>query len=132
MKKIFSYIIWFVLLSILFFHNWVMAFWSDIKEEKTSEKIIEHSMPDCHEKTDIKDCKSLCCLNHDIYATNYCFSTQNNKKKIDKLKYCFIDLDLYISSLLDFNFIWNISPPWNFKKLKNEYISLIPWIKSNT
>lgn len=106
-----------------------MAFWSDINSNQNTQVVSMEIMPDCHKKINFKDCKSICCLDHEIYATNYCIQN-NNKKKFDKIKHCFIDLEKQTE--LDFTIIWNNSPPDKKIIFNNKYISLIPSVKSNT
>ena len=132
MKRFLSFIIWAVLISVLSFHNQVMAFWDNINISMWNHMTMDSQIEKCH-WNDIKDCESICCINTDFTFQNSNINITNNKKLFDKLKYNFFELSFDNSFIHEWNLIWNTSPPiLNIFAKKHEYIALTWIIKSNT
>jgi len=130
MKRFISFILVTVLLTVLGFHNSVMAFWGDINISMWNHSDMNSQMENCHEES-ISDCKSICCFDDNSTVKFSNINFQNNKKEFDKIKYSFIELSFEQSFIYEWNLIWNISPPiWELTINSYNYSSLTGIIKS--
>lgn len=144
MKQFISYIINFVFIFILSFHNSVMAFWDDINlsmwNHSVSHNILIENIefiPDCHKKiSEINinnECKSICCIHDKNSVTNYLWNNLINQKKFDKQKVISYILSFENSYIYELDFISNIAPPEIWKiYIQKEYKNLVWITKSNT
>ncbi|MDD3144782.1 MAG: hypothetical protein PHV23_01580 [Candidatus Gracilibacteria bacterium] len=83
-----------------------------------------------------KDCTSICCYDTDyLNAGINVINTQNLKKKIDKIKHCYLDISLGSNPVSELKYIGNTLPPiyYLYENYKDKsYKNLVGIIKSNT
>lgn len=121
-------------------HNAVMAFSShEIVPSMWNHFILFNSsgekLENCHSNS-MSDCNSICCYdnNYSILIANT-NENQTLKKKVDKIKYSFLDISTSSNLVSQLKYLWNISPPIDYLYdiyKNNLYINLIWIVKSNT
>lgn len=87
-------------------------------------------------KASTRDCTSICCYDTDyLNAGINVINTQNLKKKIDKIKHCYLDISIWSNPVSELKYLWNTSPPIYYlynDDTNNLYVNLVWIIKSTT
>lgn len=109
----------------------ISSMWNHIIVVNSSSEKLEN----CHSNS-MDDCPSVCCYDNDYSnITASTIQNQNLKKKVDKIKYSYLDISLSSNLVSQLKYLWNTSPP-NYYLYGNyrdkSYKNLVWIIKSTT
>lgn len=133
MKRFISFILCFVVFTVLSIHNPVMAFWGSMHMAMWDHSQMQVQGKKHYEENSNKS-ENICRIDNEFSALNaWDFSFQIDKKIFNKFKSSFTEFIFVKPQIHEWSLIWNISPPIIDTSIKKyNYISLIWIIKSNT